>query len=92
MKLQVKPSEISGTIIAPPSKSCTHRAIVLASLAKGTSKIEKALICKDTTATIQAMEAFGLQPTLRQSLLYRTATTWKKARKPEQNTTSACSS
>ena len=59
MKLQVKPSEISGTIIAPPSKSCTHRAIVLASLAKGTSKIEKALICKDTTATIQAMEAFG---------------------------------
>lgn len=59
MKLQVKPSEINGTMTAPPSKSCTHRAIVLASLAKGTSKIEKALRSRDTLATMHAMEAFG---------------------------------
>lgn len=59
MKLQVKPSEINGTITAPPSKSCTHRAIVLASLAKGTSRIEKALKSRDTLATMHAMEAFG---------------------------------
>lgn len=59
MKLQVNPSEINGTMTAPPSKSCTHRAIVLASLAKGTSKIEKALRSRDTLATMHAMEAFG---------------------------------
>ncbi|WP_400259756.1 3-phosphoshikimate 1-carboxyvinyltransferase [Candidatus Methanomassiliicoccus intestinalis] len=59
MKLQVKPSSVSGALTAPPSKSCTHRAIILAALAKGTSKINGALLSRDTRATMQAMEAFG---------------------------------
>lgn len=59
MKLQIKPSNISGLVNASPSKSYTHRAIVMASLSKGTSTIKNALMCKDTMATIDAMRAFG---------------------------------
>ena len=37
-------SEINGEIKAPPSKSYTHRAIIISSLAKGVSNIYNPLI------------------------------------------------
>jgi 3-phosphoshikimate 1-carboxyvinyltransferase len=59
MKVQVRPSAVSGEVDAPPSKSYTHRAIVLASLAHGDSVLNKALLSGDTLATLKGMEKFG---------------------------------
>lgn len=59
MKVKIFPSGISGSITAPPSKSYTHRAIILATLAKGKSVIRNALISDDTKATINACKLLG---------------------------------
>ncbi|MCE5296916.1 MAG: 3-phosphoshikimate 1-carboxyvinyltransferase [Euryarchaeota archaeon] len=59
MILKIRPSEIGGKVHASPSKSYTHRAIVLASLAQGTSKLGRPLLSGDTLATLEAMRAFG---------------------------------
>ena len=60
--LIVKRTEtLSGTIAAPPSKAYTHRALVAASLSEGVSKIENALICDDTLATINACRMLGAE-------------------------------
>jgi 3-phosphoshikimate 1-carboxyvinyltransferase len=60
MKLIVeKTEELQGTVTAPPSKSHTHRAIIIASLADGTSTIRNPLVCDDTAATIEACGKFG---------------------------------
>ncbi|MBI3379211.1 3-phosphoshikimate 1-carboxyvinyltransferase [Candidatus Gottesmanbacteria bacterium] len=59
MKVVIKPSKVSGTIVAPPSKSYTHRAIILAVLSAGNSLIKNALISNDTKATIEACKLLG---------------------------------
>lgn len=53
------PSAIEGSIRAPPSKSFSHRAIVLASLAEGNSVILNPLFSRDTDATVRVMRMFG---------------------------------
>lgn len=58
-RLIVYPSHIFGTITAPPSKSYTHRAFILAMLAKGKSRIENPLISLDTLATIEGIKTLG---------------------------------
>jgi 3-phosphoshikimate 1-carboxyvinyltransferase len=63
MKLIVKPSSVNGTISAAPSKSYTHRAIVLASLATGDSRVKGPLLSGDTMATLKGMEQFGAKIT-----------------------------
>lgn len=50
---------ISGDISPPPSKSHTHRALFLASMAKGRSVIDNCLLSADTLATIDACRAMG---------------------------------
>lgn len=60
MDVRIYPSTIHGVITAPPSKSVTHRAIILAALAKGTSVIKNALLSDDTKHTIQACKAMGV--------------------------------
>jgi len=59
MKCKVEKSKLSGTISCPPNKSYTHRAIFLASLAKGNSIIRNVLLSRDTIATINACKVFG---------------------------------
>ena len=62
MILKVKNiSEIGGVVKAPPSKSYSHRAVILASLAKGTSKLYDMLYSEDTLASIRVCEALGAQ-------------------------------
>ena len=63
MKAVIKPSKISGTISAPASKSYTHRAIIIASLADGISIIKSPLISDDTKATIEACQKLGAKIT-----------------------------
>ncbi len=61
MKCKIAKSELSGTISCPPNKSYTHRAIFLASLAKGKSTIRNVLLSRDTIATINACKVFGVK-------------------------------
>lgn len=50
---------LNGKVEAPPSKSYTHRAVVLASLANGRSEILKPLESRDTMATFKGCVALG---------------------------------
>jgi len=59
--LKVKPSKLSGEVTAPPSKSYTHRAFMIALLAKGESRIKKPLLGYDTMATIEAARNLGAE-------------------------------
>ena len=59
MKLYVRRSEIGGTLSASPSKSYTHRAMVLGLLGKGTSKLDNVLLGGDTLATLGAVRKLG---------------------------------
>ncbi|MEM2933668.1 MAG: 3-phosphoshikimate 1-carboxyvinyltransferase [Methanocellales archaeon] len=58
MKVKIFPSIVKGSVIAPPSKSYTHRAIVMGSLAENCT-IKFPLISADTKATINACRAIG---------------------------------
>jgi 3-phosphoshikimate 1-carboxyvinyltransferase len=59
VKLRIAPSAMSGEVSAPPSKSYTHRAVILASLAAGESVIRSPLISDDTLHTIDAARSLG---------------------------------
>src|SRR5690349_14880545 len=59
MKCKIEKARLSGNIACPPNKSYTHRAIFLASLAKGKSQIRNVLFSRDTIATINACKIFG---------------------------------
>lgn len=52
---------LKGTVNAPPSKSYTHRAFVIASLAEGESRIENYLHAGDTLSTVNACRALGVE-------------------------------
>ena len=60
MKLRIKPSKVSGRVSAPPSKSYTHRALILGSLAQGETVIENFLASDDTLHTINALHSLGV--------------------------------
>jgi 3-phosphoshikimate 1-carboxyvinyltransferase len=49
-----------GVITIPGSKSYTHRALILSSLADGESILMNALRCEDTEHTVQALIRFGI--------------------------------
>ena len=49
-----------GAVIIPGSKSYTHRALILSSLADGDSVLIHALRCEDTERTVQALIKFGI--------------------------------
>ncbi|MBN1899568.1 MAG: 3-phosphoshikimate 1-carboxyvinyltransferase, partial [Spirochaetes bacterium] len=59
MKVKIKRSDTSGQVKIPSSKSHTIRAIYLASLAKGHSRIKEALISSDTRSAIEVCRSFG---------------------------------
>ncbi|WP_295594614.1 3-phosphoshikimate 1-carboxyvinyltransferase [uncultured Methanobrevibacter sp.] len=70
MNLKVKNiSNIGGVVKAPPSKSYSHRAIILASLAKGTSKLYGMLYSEDTLASINVCRTLGAQITKKDDCL-----------------------
>ncbi|MCP8319983.1 MAG: 3-phosphoshikimate 1-carboxyvinyltransferase, partial [archaeon] len=55
---------------APSSKSYTHRAIVLSSLASGRSRVNRPLLARDTIATIKACQALGSSIDRKEDYLY----------------------
>ena len=54
-----KTEQLSGEITIPPSKSHTIRAVIIASLSLGRSKLLNPLFSEDTKAAIQACERLG---------------------------------
>jgi len=56
-----------GKIKTPPSKSYTHRALILAALAKGKNKIISPLTSDDTEATISCLKTLGIKIKKRKS-------------------------
>jgi len=64
-KLTLKPiSKIDGEINLPGSKSLSNRALLLAALAKGTTKITNLLESDDTRHMLNALKQLGIQYTL----------------------------
>lgn len=51
--------ELSGEVEAPGSKSYTHRALIIASVCNGTSRISGLLISRDTLASMNACISIG---------------------------------
>lgn len=51
--------KLSGRVEVPPSKSYTHRAVLMASLSSGESRIIRPLASRDTLATCSACRAMG---------------------------------
>lgn len=61
MKVTIESSPIQGRVKAPPSKSLTHRSLVCAALAEGSSVIIDPLISDDTKATADALKKLGIE-------------------------------
>ncbi len=60
--IEVKPlSHCDGAVTVPGSKSYTHRALIVSSLADGESVLTDALRCEDTEYTAQALIKFGVE-------------------------------
>jgi 3-phosphoshikimate 1-carboxyvinyltransferase len=55
-----KAGGIGLRVTAPPSKSFTHRALVAAALARGSSTIRDPLVSGDTSITADALRALGV--------------------------------
>ena len=63
MKVLIRPKKLSGKIDVVPSKSYSHRAIIAASLAEGTSVIKNVMFSNDIIRTIECCKAFGAEIT-----------------------------
>ncbi len=74
MKVRITPSPVAGEVSAPPSKSYTHRAVILASLAAGESIIQNPLLSDDTIYTINACRLLGADIELKGDRLKITGT------------------
>ncbi len=61
MKLEVKKSALKGKIAVPGSKSHTIRAVAIASLADGASRITNPLISSDTISAVKCYRDFGAE-------------------------------
>lgn len=61
VSIQVRRSPIEGTVRCPSSKSYSHRALAIASLAPGESVITNALLARDTLATLACCRALGAE-------------------------------
>lgn len=57
--IEIIPNKLNGSINIPPSKSMSHRAIICASLGKGTSIIHNVSYSKDIIATLEGMKSLG---------------------------------
>lgn len=59
MDIQITPHLLSGTVTPPPSKSQTHRLLIAAVLATGTSTVKNIAFSQDVEATLRCLTALG---------------------------------
>ena len=62
--VKLSPSQLNGTVTAPPSKSDVHRAIICAALSGGVCRIAPVAMSNDIRATIGCVEALGAAATV----------------------------
>jgi 3-phosphoshikimate 1-carboxyvinyltransferase len=60
-QIEVRRSKINGSVRCPSSKSYTHRALAIASLAEGQSTVTNPLLARDTLATLACCRALGAE-------------------------------
>jgi len=63
VKLTARKSRLSGAVRIPGSKSHTVRAVAIASLAEGTSRIREPLVASDTLSALNCYGLLGAQAT-----------------------------
>ena len=56
MDVRITPRKLSGTVTPPSSKSMTHRAILAAALARGTSTLRNVSFSQDVRATLDCAD------------------------------------
>jgi len=76
--ITITPATLMGNICIPTSKSVSHRAVICAALAEGTSKLSGILVSDDLIVTIAAMEALGAVIRQEEGNLFITGTDCKK--------------
>lgn len=59
--IKIVPSNLSGVINIPPSKSLSHRAVICAALSRGESNIDNIMFSDDIHATCEGMKRLGAQ-------------------------------
>ncbi len=60
--MEIKPlKHLDATVSVPGSKSYTQRALIIAALAEGQSRLENALIAEDTGYVMGALQALGAE-------------------------------
>lgn len=60
LKVRYSP-RLRGDIVPPPDKSISHRAVILSSLAEGTSIIRNFLFAEDPLSTVNAFRQMGVE-------------------------------
>src|SRR3989442_13354217 len=63
VSILIRKSKIGGSVRCPSSKSYSHRAMTIASLAERQSTITNALLACDTLATLAGCQALGVERT-----------------------------
>ena len=61
MNALIQPCKLHGTVSAPPSKSCAHRALICAALSGGVSTVHGVSESEDLLATLDCISALGLR-------------------------------
>lgn len=69
MNISITPSQLNGTVCAPPSKSDVHRAVICAALSGGVCKVAPVAMSDDISATIKCIEALGAKTSLKGNVL-----------------------
>ncbi len=59
MRVTITPSQATGSIQVPPSKSMAHRLLICAALSKGKSVINNVDLNEDIKATLKCLQALG---------------------------------
>lgn len=68
--LRIIPGPLKGKVLAQPSKSMAHRAVICAALANGTTRIDNVVLSDDINATLGAVEALGAKVSISDSPVY----------------------
>ena len=63
MKIRVHPSELTGSLSAPPSKSVAHRLLIASTLSDGTSLLHGIEAGEDVQATMDCLKLLGAEIT-----------------------------
>ena len=61
MNIRIEPAKLSGSTVAPPSKSAAHRVLIAAALATQPTEIILPKESEDTQATRECLQALGAQ-------------------------------